>query len=152
MPDTRRDAILDQLRYLLDEVEMLRQVTARVPTPLLEARALEGSFSLKETLALLAALDAQVRLPRLEAAAGRVPNDTAIDEQALVGDAHTLSIDALVDACVAARQRLVATAERLPPEAWERGVTALLYAVTQEDADRLRTLTQQLFDAQGFGR
>lgn len=153
MPDaTRREALLDQLRYLLDEATMLRHVIGRIPEAMQEARVLESSLSLKETLALLAALDARVRLPHLERL--RTDADAAPeppDEAALVAGAHALATETLLDVLAENRGRLVAAAEDLRPEEWTHA-EAYLYAVTQEDADRLRTLTQQLFDVQGFGR
>ena len=150
-PERHRKAILDQLRYLIEEAEMLRRVVGRVPVPLQQARALDG-LSLRETIALLAALDAGVRLPMLQALAQhRAPDGSAPDAAALVAGANEQSTDALIAALIAARHRLVEAAEALPDAAWSRGALGLLHGVTQEDADHLRTLAQQLFDAQGMG-
>ncbi len=130
---------------------MLQRVVVRVPVPLQQARALDG-LSLRETLALLAALDAGVRLARLHALArGHAPDLAPPDPAALVAGANEQPAADLIAALIAARRRLVEAAEVLPDAAWERGGLGLLHAVTQEDADYLRTLAQQLFDAQGMG-
>ena len=61
-----REALLDQLAFLIDEIEALKAVVDRVPTPLLEARPPSNEPSLKQTYGLLATLDEAVYLPRLQ--------------------------------------------------------------------------------------
>lgn len=143
-----RAALLGQLRYLVDEVEMLRHVLPRVPEALQEARPHGDARSLKDTLAHLAHLDAHVRLPV-------VRGDTAAPVSRPFSP--TAPADTLIDALVDARSALVDAAEALDEHRWQTpagGAPSLyqyLFAVTQEDAEHLRTLTHHLFDAQGLG-
>ncbi len=148
MPDARREAVLGQLRYLIDEAEMLRRVVPRLPAALQEATTVEGSRSFKATLALIAARDARVRLPRLLASAAPPP---ALDEDAVAREAQGQEVDVLLDTLVENRRRLVDAAAALSDAAWRAGALDLLYMATLEDADLLRALAQHLFDAQGMG-
>ncbi len=164
MPDARasqRQALLSQLDYLRDEVAALRQVVVRVPEALQRGRAFEDALSFQETLALLAGLDTHVRLPRLmRMQSETAPHFDAAESASLIREAHTASTSELLDALDTARRQLVDYATNLSPAQWDRtahfpegarDVYAYLYAITQEDAEVLRTLTYHLFDAQGLG-
>ena len=77
-----REALLDQLAYLIDEIEALKAVIDRVPVPLLEARPPNGEPSLKQTYGLLATLDEEVYLPRLQQM--MAPDEPAFDSDVRV--------------------------------------------------------------------
>ncbi len=160
-PDTTdlRDALLDQLAFLIDEIEALKAVVDRVPQPLQEARPLPQDLSLKETYGLLATLDEAVYLPQLRRMiAEDDPAFEAPDEQALAAPAawNDHPFDAILDRVQDARRSLLAFLRTLPPEAWTRAahfgndrrdVYGLAHHITQHDVDLLRAVGYRLHES-----
>lgn len=154
-----REALLEQLAYLIDEIEALKAVIDRVPVPLLEARPPNGDPSLKQTYGLLAALDEEVYLPRLQQMMAQDdPAFDSVDEAALVERAgwNDHSIEAILERVQDARGALLAFLRALPPEAWRRtarfgeqrrDVYGLAHHVTQHDVDLLRTVGYRLHES-----
>ncbi len=154
-----RAALLDQLAYLIDEVEALKSVVDRVPPPVQQARPPGQPLSMKETYGLLATLDEAVHLPCLRRMmAEDEPAFEAVDEQALARQAgwNARPMARILDRVQAARRRLVARLRALPPEAWTRAgvfggvrrdVYALAHHLTQHDADLLRAVGYRLHEA-----
>ena len=154
-----QQALVQQLAYLIDEVEMLRVVIDRVPEAVLDAEPLDGTYSIKATYGLLATLDADVRRPRIERIlANDEPELTPIDEADLVvaTDWNARPIGDILDELLAARRRLVDYLRELPEEAWhETGrldgepvtVFGLLYDALQTDTAHQRTLGYRLHEA-----
>ncbi len=158
-PAALRVALLDQLVYLIDEVEALKAVVDRIPEPLQEGRPPGETLSIKETYGLLAALDEAVHRPRLERImAEEDPVFENVDEAALVGqeDWNALPMVAILERVQQARRRLAGLLRALPAEAWGRpfrlgaerlDVHALVHRVTQRDADLLRPVGYRLHDS-----
>ena len=61
-----REALLDQLAYLIDEIEAQKGFLAGVPAGLLEGRPIAGAHSIKEMYGILAGADEAVHLPALQ--------------------------------------------------------------------------------------
>ncbi|ARA93562.1 hypothetical protein AWN76_010590 [Rhodothermaceae bacterium RA] len=166
MPDdaTLREALVDQLAYLIDEIEMLRGRIDRVPASILEARPLPGDLSVKELFGLIATRDADVRLPLLRRMMAEAePVFSPADDRALVqgGGWNDRSIEAILTELQAARRALVEAVQALPAAAWtrtarfgeaSRSVYELLHAAIQQDADDLRTLGYRLYESNLSGR
>lgn len=158
-----RDALLDQLAYLVDEVEALRLVIDRIPEPLQAICPPGEAFSIKETYGLLAALDEEVHLPRFERMIAEAdPAFDAVDEATLAAqDAwNDYPFDAILDQVRQARHCLVVFLRGLPPEAWTRtahlggerfDVYGLAHHITQHDADLLRSVGYRLWEVKGKG-
>ena len=154
-----REALLDQLAFLIDEIEALKAVVDRVPTPLLEARPPNNEPSLKETYGLLATLDEAVYLPRLQhMTAEEEPAFDPVDEAALAEQTgwNDQPIDLILDRVQDARRALLAFLHALPPEAWwrtgrfgeqRRDVYGLAHHITQHDVDLLRTVGYRLHES-----
>lgn len=159
-----RHALLGQLRYLVDEVEMLKEVIGRVPEKLLEGRPLEGDLSIKEFFGLLAVLDDEVYQPRIERMTGdEEPVFEAVDVNELAYEAgwNAHEMTELLERVQSARRALVEALEALPPEAWaqvghfqeedgteRRDIYELAHGITQHDAESLRAVSYRLHGSQ----
>ena len=153
-------ALLDQLAYLIDEIEAQKERPGQLPAPLLEGRPFEGEQSIKEMYGLLAAADAHVHLPHLQQIGAEDHPTLAVpDRGALLAlaawNAHPL--DALLQQIQTGRQALLDYLDALTPEAWTRtgtlagtphDVYAYAHAIVQNDTDALRTIALRLHDSQ----
>ena len=156
--DDRRAVLLDQLAYLIDEIEALKAVVDRVPEPYHTARPLPQDLSLNELYGLLAAMDEQVYRPRLQQMiAEDEPAFAPVDEHALAegGAWNDQPLDAILDRVQAARRTLLDALRALPPDAWARtalfgdvvrDIYGLAHHITQHDADLLRTVGYRLHE------
>jgi hypothetical protein len=158
-----RAALLDQLRYLIDEVERLKAVVDRVPEPVQEGKPLPSDLSMKETFGLLATLDRTVHRPRLahleahpDGAGPDAPAFDAADPDALVADNawNDASMTALLEQVQASRRALLDAFDRVTD--WTLAFTiggethdvfAYARAVAQSDFEHLRALALRLHDA-----
>lgn len=162
MPDdlaARRTALLEQLTYLIDEIEVLKGIVHRVPEVVQTARPPGEAFSMRETYGLLAALDTEVHRPRLRRLSAE--DEPALDPAdpaalAAAADWNERPIADLLDDVQAARRTLVEALEALPPEAWARTATlggarldvyALALGIARQDADLLRPVGYRLHAA-----
>ena len=155
-----REALLDQLAFLIEEIEALKAVADRVPEPVQEARPLPQDLSLKETYGLLATLDEAVYLPQLRRMiAEDAPAFEAADEQALAAEAawNEQPLTTILDRVQDARRGLLAFLRALPDDAWtrtarfaedRRDVYGLAHHITQHDVDLLRTVGYRLHESQ----
>lgn len=153
-----RRSLLDQLAYLIDELEAQTPLLGRVPEALLEARPLPDVWSVKERYGLLAAMDEIVHSPVLERMAGEEEPVLEVPEpQALVHREawNSNSIGALVGRIQAARRAVLAALADLPEAGWERTavvggerqhVYAFVHRIVQHDADVLRAVGHLLFE------
>jgi hypothetical protein len=150
---SRREALLDQLRYLLAELDALEPVLERLPADVLTA-SLPGERSVLATFAHLAALDREVHLDRLRRLVAE--DEPAFEEQDPDGVEREVLGAALADAR-SARETLVEAFERVPTEDWERtavfpdeerrDVYEFALAVTHRDAAELRRLAHRMHES-----
>ena len=150
----RRDALLDQLRYLIAEAEALAPVLERLPADVLTA-SLPEERSVLATLAHLAALDHEVYLPRLRhIVAEDAP--TFSEPQDPAGTVRDTLAAALADVHTA-RKMLVDAFEHLPDEAWARAavfpdgerrdVYDFVLAIVHHDAAELRRVAYRMHES-----
>ena len=159
----RRHVLLEQLAYLLHEVEALQQVIKRVPGNLLEQPPPASSFSIKQRFGLLAMRDEEVHQRWLEQiVAEEEPHFEQVDEQALVEKEswNERSMDDILDRVQQARDRLVKAFKKLPASEWERGglfgekrrdVYALARDIARNDVTHLRMMGQLLYQSDMTG-
>ena len=133
-PNGRRDALLGQLRYLLDEVDALGPLLARLPEDVLTA-SLPGERSILGTFAHLAALDREVYAPQLAGADAPAEPESEPKE-----DLH----DALDD-LGAARTALVAAFEA--DGSWPEAHYDLALTVVRRDTEELKRLAYRLHES-----
>lgn len=154
-----REALIDQLAYLVDEIEALKAVEGRIPTAVQEGRPLDGEPSLKELYGLFATLDEEVHLPRLHLMAkGPQPAFEAVDEAALARRRswNDLALLDILNRVQAARRQTVSFFQSLSADAWARtarianqqvDVLGVLHQIIQQDTDRLRAIGHRLHES-----
>lgn len=159
-PDELRAALLDQLRYLIDEVEALKEIVDRVPSPVREGRPTPDALSMKEIYGVMAQRDERVHRPRIERIATSeddVPHFEPMEDDTLVEDEdwNAIPIHDILDRVQSARRALVAQLDALSAPAWSRvgriddeaqSVYEIAHRITQDDAQRLRTLGHRLHE------
>jgi len=157
--DDLRTALLDQIEYLIAEVEALRTVAGTVPEPVQSGRPTASDLSMKELYGLIATLDRDVRSAWIERiCAEDTPELAPSTAASTVRDAdwNDRAMDAVLDAVQEARRDLHARLDALPAEAWTRtGVLGgktltlfeLVHRIAREDFERLRDLGYRLHDA-----
>lgn len=155
--DELREALLDQLAHLIDEVEAVKPVVDQVPHELQQLPTTETRLSLRQTYGLLAAYDTEVLLPRLERmVAEDDPHFEPVDAEALAdaADWNAQPIDVLLDRVQEARRTLLTFLKRLPAADWNRTATVgetpydvygLAHHATQHDTDLLREIGYHLY-------
>jgi len=155
----RRTALLDQLAYLADEVEALRQIVKVVPEPLLSGRPLPDDQSIKELYGWIAQQDADVHRPRLERLLGEdTPRVVAVDQAALLAERNwnAVPIDTILTTVQTEREQFLCFLRAIPGADWTRmldlgetryDVYAYLYAVIQANTADLRMLGYRLNDS-----
>jgi hypothetical protein len=158
-PEALRDALLDQLAYLVDEIEALRTVIGDVPEQIKSGRPAPDALTMKELYGAIATLDAKVRRLRVERIVDEdEPTLTPADPDAEVREAgwNEQEMDAILDRVIEARRELVDTLAEVPADAWHRTATldgetvtvfTLVHRMTQTDAERLRDLGYRLHGA-----
>jgi hypothetical protein len=158
-PETLRDALLDQLAYLVDEIEALQTVIGGLPEQIKSGRPAPDALTMKELYGAIAMLDAEVRRPRIERIVGEDdPTLDPVDPEAEVREAgwNEQEMDDILDRVTEARQELVEVLDDLPLDAWHRTATldgetvtlfTLAHRITQADAERLRDLGYRLHGA-----
>ena len=105
-----RAGLLDQLRHLVREVDMLEGVIGRVPEKLLAETPPGEDRSIKETFALIARLDEAVHARRIErVVAEDTPRFTPPDREALLSNGEDWNAQSM-----AALFERVRTARREP--------------------------------------
>jgi hypothetical protein len=137
-------AAIDQLAYLLDELDALHVVLPGVPDELLSAVPAEGSRSIKELFATIGVLDAG---PRLQAVTSGLLETADLETWPSLDPAvNSTSIPDLLGNLQRGRRELVANveecAERLGRDNNEgmTGVLSYLHEIIEQDTDILRTI------------
>jgi hypothetical protein len=159
-PDQARAVLIDQLRYLIDEVEALKPLVERVPDVVQSGRPTPEALSMKEIYGALAMRDEQVRAPRLKqmATAENPPVFDAVEDAELVEDAdwNEQPLPSILDRVQSARAALIDRLEALAPADWSctaqfgddiQSVYEMAHRIAREDADRLRDLGYRLHEA-----
>lgn len=158
-PGALRDALVDQMGYLLAEIEALKPVVRGLPDDIKEGRPGPDVLTMKELYGAIATLDEEVREPRVERVVEEDEpafSQTEIASEVREGPWNELEMEAILDRVETARNRLVDRLDALPLDAWHRTATLgeetytlfeLVHEMTQEDADRLRALGYRLHGA-----
>lgn len=157
-----REALLDQIEYLIDEVEALRTVTGTVPEAVQSGRPTDEDLSMREHYAVIAVLDRTQRTDWVESvrdAAGEEPvdlNPVGAEEAVRKDDWNDREMDAVLDEVQAARRDLHDLLSALDESAWIREVVLdgetitlfeLVHGFADADFQRLRDLGYRLHDA-----
>jgi hypothetical protein len=154
-----RRQLLEQVAYLIDEVRAVKGLVHRIPEEILTGHPFPGARSIKELYGLIAAEDEFFHLPVLEALAAyavRLPSRPGEDDLIARVAWDVQSIDAILDRVIEMRTRVVAMLEALPGDAWEHSFSAdgaeenlfrIAHAITQSDADRLRSVGERIRDS-----
>lgn len=158
-PETLRTALLDQLAYLIEEIDALQAVVGGLPDPIKNDRPAPDTLTMKEIYGALATLDAEVRRPRiLQMMDGGDPTFESVDIDEEVRDAgwNERQMDDILDQVKDARQALVDALKALSVDKWHQTATMddttvtvfdLVHRMTQADANRLRDLGYRLHGA-----
>ena len=158
-PSALRRALLDQVAYLLDEIDALRAVVEGVPDQIKSGRPAPDALTMKELYGVIATLDGEVRRPRV---ARIIQEDTPalepIDAGEQVRDSgwNEMAMDAILTEVLTARRALIDELKSLSVDQWQRTATLddqsvtlfdLVFQMAQEDANRLRDLGYRLHNA-----
>ena len=158
-PEALRDALLDQLSYLVEEIEALRSVVGTLPDQIKNGRPAPDELTMKELYGAIATLDAEVRAPRVARLTEEDdPSFTSVDIDDRVRDDgwNDQPMSDILDQVQDARHDLVDRLDELPLDAWDRTATLdeesvtlfdLVHDITQTDAERLRDLGYRLHGA-----
>lgn len=159
-PEALRDALLDQLAYLVDEIEALETVIEGVPDAVIEGRPAPEELTMKELYGAIVILDDEVRSTRVNrlANADDAPSleSVDVDEQVRESGWNERDLTDILDRLKEARQSLVEQLAALPLEVWHRTATLddeslslfqLVHRMTQADVQRLRDLGYRLHGA-----
>lgn len=148
----RREELMGQLRYLIDEAGALGPALAQLPEDVLET-APPDQFSVKQALGLLADGDRKVFRPRLHRIiAEDRPTLEPLDEERIVeqGEWNQADIPDILEAVREERKELITFLENLPAGEWDRegllpdresqNIYELAYFIGQHDVHHLRQL------------
>ena len=162
LPEDRkdlRDALIDQMEYLVDEIRALKTVVHHVPDDVQGGRPTEQDLSMKELYGVIASLDAGPRRERIErTVAEEMPTFTSIDTAALAEEAgwNDKDIDTVLAAVQDARADFVDVLKALSLQQWKRTaqvdgeemtVFQLVYHMAKDDMQRMRALGHRLHGA-----
>jgi hypothetical protein len=149
---SRNDILLDQLAYLIDELEAQRPLLLRIPRHQIEGKPMESVPSLFELYAEMARKEWAEHVGPL---AGQAPEP-----------AESESLSEVLGSIQAGRRELIDHLSRLSPESWERtaphlvadaseadpesgqeSVSAFAFQITQSDSTFLRTIAERLHES-----
>ena len=154
--DAVREALLEQLSHLAEEIEAFANQLDSVPADVLDFRPVEGELSLKEMYALISAYDRHVYLPAVESLERgepvelNTPTDASLLEEE-VREEPTMG--ALLGRVSSARSELVELLKDVRD--WSLGIRIegqagnvydLAYAIIQHDAGVLRSAALRMHD------
>jgi len=154
-----RDAQLDQLQYLVDEVEALKAVIGKVPEALQRDKPMGTELSLRELYGVLAQADEETHVPLVqEMMATNTPAATPPSDEARAAEAdwNETPMRTILEHVQHARTTLVEVLQALPDGDWTRTATlsdttrdvyGLAHAIIQRDADLLRTAGYRLHES-----
>ena len=154
-----RQALLDQLAYLIDETALLRKHVGRIPESVLQGRPIESELSFLEMYVSLYLFDEKVYSPAVaRLGEGR---DVSLDvpgEREMLDDAapERTEIETVLDRIGTARTELAALFSGLDVHGWQGPVTidgaatdgfGLTHHVIQHDVDLLRRAATRLHES-----
>ena len=170
-----RNGLLDQLRHLVREVDMLEGVIGRVPEKLLVETppgTSEKERSIKETFGLIARLDEAVHARRVRRVVDEdAPRFSPPDPEALLEgeDWNAQPMATLFERVRSARRGLIDTLKATAPDDWlrtgrfpneeadentegeseheERDLYWMVHRLCQRDAARLERMTRRLYES-----
>ncbi len=143
-PARRRGAVLDQLRYLIDEIAALRQISPRLHES--QITNTDRGPSVKQCYGAIITRDRNKILPALKNMSGR-----KIAPKALSVDWNSIPMKDILVQVESARRSVIAAAENLSMEAWSQQITdgvdvyKFLLTSLQHDTDTLRTVAERLY-------
>ena len=156
-----RQALLDQLAYLIDETDVLRKHLARIPESVLEGKPVASDLSFREMYVALHLFDEKIYAP----AAARLAEAETEPVSLHVPDARRLldqvaperaDMHVVLDRIRSARLALNALLARLDAKAWTRLVVigesetdlfGLARHVLRHDVDLLRSAATRLHES-----
>ena len=144
----RRGELLDQLNYLVDEIVSLRSIVSRLHEA--QITNTERGPSVKQCYGAIIMRDRNEILPALEKLCMGKRSRAVKDV-----DWNRRPMENILTEVEAARQAVIAAAERLKPQDWTQEVAEgmdvyqLLLEASHTDADTLREVAQQLYRSQG---
>ncbi len=142
--DHRRDDLLNQLRYLIDEVAALRQMISRMHEA--QISNTERGPSVKQCYGKIITRDRNETLPVLNQLSGHTCSAVSQNE-----DWNSLPIEDILTEVETNRQAVIRAVTKLNPEEWSREVSdgvdvyKFLLSATHHDADMLREVAQKLY-------
>jgi hypothetical protein len=154
--DTIRQSLLDQVRYLIDEIDALRRHIVILSDVVISSRPLPEELSIKEIYALLACYDEAVHLPALRRAKeeGQLEVDVPENELLLGGtNWNEMPIGDILTHVETARRSIVRELENLATadlgrtiliEGRETDLYGLIYSITQHDVALLQVVATRL--------
>ncbi len=154
-----REAQLDQLLYLVDEIEALKVVIDLVPENLQTGRPLGKELSLRELYGTLADADLKLYEPLARAmASNRHPKKDLPEDEELIAESgwNKKAMGAILEEVQSARRSFTRVLERIPSQEWFRTATiddtvrdihGLVHLVIQHDAELLRTAGHRLHES-----
>lgn len=160
-----REALIDQLAYLTDEVEAQKAFLRALPVVLLEDAPLPGDLSIKQRYGVLIAADERVHLPQLrQMVTAATPASLSLSTPAptVLAEAEawqTLGIDTLLPRLQQARHALVAFLRGLSQASWDAttdldgepcDVYTYVHRITQHDVDQLRAIGYRLHEGRAI--
>ncbi len=139
-----RSAVLDQLRYLIDEIAALRQISPRLHES--QITNTDRGPSVKQCYGAIIMRDQNKILPALKTLSGR-----KVTPEALSMDWNSVPIKDILVQVESVRRSVIEAAEDLSVEAWSQQVTEgmdvgqFLLTASQHDTDTLRTVAERLY-------
>ncbi len=154
-----RQALLDQLAYLIDETTVLRKHLGRIPESVLEGRPIESELSFLEMYVSLYLFDEKVYSPAVaRLAEGKDVSFDVPGAREMIDDVapECTGIEAVLDHIGMARSGLAALFSGLDVHAWTCPVTingaatdvfGLAHHVIRHDVDLLRRAATRLHES-----
>ena len=142
--EQRRIDMLDQLRYLLDEIAALRQMTSRMHEEWITN--IEGGPSVKQCYGAIIMRDRNETLPALKKLLGHRRSKKFRD-----ADWNRLPMEEILTEVEKARHSVIEAADKLDAMDWTQEVAdgvdvyELLLSATHKDTDTLRNVAQKLY-------
>ncbi len=143
-PARYRGEVLDQLRYLIDEIAALREISPRMHES--QITNTDRGLSVKQCYGAIIMRDRNRILPALKNISGRKIAQKAVSE-----DWNSIPMKDILVQVESARRSVIEAAEDLSMEAWSQQITdgmdvgQFLLTASQHDTDTLRTVAERLY-------